>query len=261
MMMTFDHIKKTRPHLIESLDLYERVLAFEERVRVLARGRINTDHGAYPADLVDVIIDEFSLNLNISADILSPIKEAMRFRQIDFFRLPLNELPSFSFPYLEEEIEEILFILSRPFFFYLRQASSQKDILTDKGRCPVCQSTPVLSSIHENEARLYYCSFCGNHGRWSRIGCPACQNRRGEEIEIITAEQEKGLRLELCLNCKNYVKTFDREIFRDYTPELIDIMSMPFDIIAQQKGFIRSSPNPIGLRRFPLTRSPEVQEG
>lgn len=249
-MDVIEDLKKIRPHLIEPLNLYEKVLFFENKMKILTEGRIDLKVGFYPHDLIDIIVDEFSQAFGISTDILSPLKESLRFRQIDFLRLPLNEVPSFSLPYHEEEVEEILFLMSKPFFALMRESSSYKDRLTSEGKCPVCNSTPSLSSIQENEGRIYYCSYCGFKGQWNRIGCPACQNRKGEEIEIITAEQEKGLRLELCLICKNYIKTFQRALFSNYTPELIDIMSLPLDIIAQSKGFTRTSPNPIGMRRM-----------
>lgn len=213
-------------------------------------GRIDIRNGSYPSDLIDTIADRFSEIFSISADILSPLKEALRFKQIDFLRLPFNEVPSFALPYHEEETEQTLFILAKPLFISLKEATKVENSLTSKGRCPVCHSTPSLSSISENEARIYYCSFCGFEGRWSRIGCPACQNRRGEEIEIIIAEEEKGLRLELCNVCKSYIKTFQRSIYSDYTPDIVDIISLPLDIIAQSKGYARRSPNPIGMRRI-----------
>lgn len=249
-MNNIEDLKKTRPHLTEPLNLYEKVLSFENKMKGLIAGRIKINESYYPPDIVDLMIYEFSLIFGISSEILSPIKEALGFRQIDFLRLPLNELPSFSLPYLEEDLEEILFLLSKPFFIQMREKTTFTDRLTGQGRCPICRSTPSLSSIQENEERIYYCSYCGFKGQWNRIGCPACLNRNGEEIEIIIAEQEKGLRLELCLLCKTYIKTFQRTLFSEYSPELIDIMSIPLDIIAQSKGFIRTSPNPIGMRRI-----------
>lgn len=249
-MNHLEDLKRIKPHLTEPLKLYEKVIAFENKIKVLVEGRIKMNEGFYPSDLVDLIIDEFSLVFDVSTEILSPLKEALRFRQIDFFRLPLNEVPSFTLPYHEGEVEEILFLMSKPFFACIRESSSFKDRLTSEGRCPVCNSTPSLSSIQENEGKIYYCSYCGFKGQWNRIGCDACLNRKGEDIEIITADQEKGLRLELCLLCKNYIKTFQRTLFSEYSPELIDIMSLPLDIIAQSKGFTRRSPNPIGMRRI-----------
>lgn len=249
-MNTIEDLKKIKPHLTEPLNLYEKVLSFENKMKGLIAGRINTNEGYYPADIVDLMIDEFSLVFDISAEVLSPVKEAMRFKQIDFLRLPMNELPSFTLPYLEEDVKEILFLLSKPLFIQMRESTTVAYRLTGQGRCPVCRSTPSLSSIQENEEKIYYCSYCGFKGQWNRIGCPACLNKKGEEIEIITAEQEKGLRLELCLLCKNYIKTFQRTLFNEYSPDLIDIMSLPLDIIAQSKGFTRTSPNPIGMKRI-----------
>lgn len=248
-MITIEDLKKIRPHLTEPLNMYEKVISFENNIRYL-KDSININEGFYSIDLIDALMYEFSRNFGISFEILAPLKEAMAFRQIDLLRLPLKETPSFALPYLEEETELILFLLSRPFFIKLRESTTPNDSLTDEGRCPVCRSIPCLSSIHENEERIYYCSFCGYHGKWKRIGCPNCLNKRGEKIDIITIEEERGLRLELCQICKNYNKTYQRALFEEYQPGLVDIISIPLDIIAQSKGFTRSSPNPLGMRRI-----------
>lgn len=249
-MIKIEEIKRIMPHLTEPLNLYEKVLSFENKVRALLTGRIYINEGSYPSDLVSVIIEEFSNSFGLPIDILLPLKEALIFRQIDLLRLPYNEIPSFTLPYLEEETEMILFILSRPFFISLRGTLEYKDTLTEAGRCPVCHSIPSISSIQENEEKIFYCSFCGYQGRWSRIGCPACLNKKGEEIEIILTKELVGLRLELCRLCKNYIKTYQRTLFYNYTPSLIDIISIPLDIIAQSKGFTRLSPNPLGMKRI-----------
>jgi formate dehydrogenase maturation protein FdhE len=33
-------------------------------------------------------------------------------------------------------------------------------------------------------------------------------------------------------------------------PEVADLMSLPLDIVVQEKGFQRRSPNPIGMRKI-----------
>ncbi len=248
MTMNISEIKKSKPHLEKSLNLYEKVLSFENRMRIITEGRIKINDNSYPQDLIDIIIKEFSRSFEISQDILSPLKDAIKFKQIDFFRLPYNEIPTFALPYHEEEAEMILFLLSRPFFFRLRESLANNGAFLDNGRCPVCHAVPCLSSISENEERLYYCSFCGYHGRGSRMGCPSCKEIK--EIIILTAEEEKGMRLELCEGCNSYIKTFERNLFSGYSPDLIDIISLPLDIIAHSRGFIRLSPNPLGLRRM-----------
>ncbi len=56
-------------------------------------------------------------------------------------------------------------------------------------------------------------------------------------------------RIDACKACKSYVKTF-QGMPSDQTVEEMDLLSLPFDIVAQNKGFCRRSPNPVGIVRI-----------
>lgn len=246
-MITIEEIVRKRPHLREALDLYEKVNAFKRSVADLYRDPFPLEDTAYPPEFVDAIFRSFSSIFDISADVLNPLKEAMRLRQIDLSRLPLREATAFSLPYHEDELAGILFLLAKPYFARLGKSCGPLAAPWAEGRCPLCNAVPSLSFIRQNEARTFYCSYCEYTGPWHRIGCPNCQVRDPIRLGIIEIEEEKGFRIDLCSECKSYVKTADRYILDDYTPDLIDIISMPLDIIAQGKGYRRCSPNPIGM--------------
>jgi FdhE protein len=246
-MITIEEIVRRRPHLRNALDFYEKVDAFKRSAADLYKGPFAPGDIAYPPELLDAIFGSFSSIFDVSADVLTPLKEAMRFRQIDLSRLPLHEIPAFSMPYHEDELAGILFLISKPYFIRLGSSRGFLETSWVEGRCPVCNAVPSLSFIRQNEARQFYCSYCEYMGPWQRIGCANCRNSDPLRIEIIEIEEEKGFRIDLCNDCKSYLKTANGYMLDDYTPDLIDIVSIPLDIIAQGKGYRRHSPNPIGM--------------
>ncbi|MEM5867760.1 MAG: formate dehydrogenase accessory protein FdhE, partial [Candidatus Aenigmatarchaeota archaeon] len=93
------------------------------------------------------------------------------------------------------------------------------------------------------------CTLCGHREEVTRIGCSYCLHKNPEKIKILVDEDE--IRVELCELCKTYIKSFKDEVYRKYKdPNLIDILSLPLDVVAQQRGFIRRSPNAIGVREI-----------
>lgn len=246
-MITIQEIVDERPHLKDTLRLYERVIEFKRSTAELNNNLISFENIAYPPDLIEPIFERFSSKFDIPEDILAPLKEAMKLGQIDLTRLPLNEIPSFSLPYHTDEIAGILFIISKPFFLWLRKTYDISNKFWQEGRCPVCNSIPSLSFIKKDEGRTLYCSFCEGRGPWHRTGCPYCQNRDIYKLDILEIEEEKEFRIDLCNGCKSYIKTVNDILPKGYTPELLDIISLPLDIIAQGKGYKRHSPNPMGM--------------
>lgn len=249
-MITIKEIGDERPHLKETLRLYEKVVKFKLSTVDLNKNPISVGDIAYPPDLIGPVFERFSATFDIPEDILTPLQEAMKFGQIDFTRLPMNEIPAFSLPYHADELAGILFLMSKPYFLWLGKSYDISNKFWEEGRCPVCNSVPSVSFIKKDEGRRLHCSFCESSGPWHRIGCPNCQGRDSHKIDIITAEEEKGFRIELCNECKSYMKTTEEELLSNYSPELLDIISLPLDIIAQNKGYKRHSPNPVGMMKM-----------
>lgn len=246
-MITIDEIAEKRPHLKDVLRLYEKVMEFDRKIEDLGipsplPGDIN-----YPLSFIDPVIETFSSVFGAPVDILAPLGEAMKLGQVDISRLPLNDTPAFSLPYHESELQNVLFIVSRPFFHRFGSPSEFPALFWEEGRCPVCHAVPSLAFLTPEEGRTLSCSYCSNRGKWHRIGCPHCENRDARKLEIIEIEQEKGFRIDLCNECKNYLKTIDAGLLKEYTPGLLDIISIPLDILAQNRGYKRRSPNPLGL--------------
>ena len=54
-----------------------------------------------------------------------------------------------------------------------------------------------------------------------------------------------------CDACHTYVKVVDSSLLKAMTPDLADLASLPLDIVAQEKDYVRRAPNPIGMTRIP----------
>jgi len=249
--MNLQEIILEKPHLRETILLYEKVLTFDSMVAKMT-DVITLDEVTYPPEIADAVVERFSANFGIPEEHLIPFKEALKMGQLDFTRLPLNEIPSFSFPYHEDELGLILFLMGKPFFLRLGEMYHLDGNTWEEGRCPVCHAKPSLASIDSENRRKLYCSFCGTKGYYTRFGCPLCSNEDTSKITLFTFDQEKDFRIDACHQCKSYVKTVLNEsiIENRLTPDLADLVSLPLDVIAQGKGFQRHSPNPIGMTKM-----------
>ena len=246
-MITIEKIADQRPHLKDALRLYEKVTEFNRLTEEVNTAALSPGDISYSPGAIDPLFESFSSIIDVPVDILAPLKEAMKLGQVDLTRLPLNETPAFSLPYHEDELAGLLFLISRPFFLRLSSSLKASSLFWEEGRCPVCHSVPSVAFIKQDEGKTLYCSYCSNSGKWHRIGCPHCQNRDARKVELLEVEQERGFRIELCNECKSYSKTMNESLLSEYTPELLDVMSLPLDILAQGRGYKRLSPNPIGM--------------
>lgn len=242
------------PHLKDLFLLYGKADRFWQEVTGLlgTNGTTpkNTNVTAYPRDIIGAVLQRFSAAFELPEEPLAPLRQALEAGDIDFTRLPFNEVPAFSLPYPEEELATILFLLSRPFFRKLRDACTLDDRFWEEGRCPVCAARPALSSITDEPKRRMHCSYCGTTGPYLFLGCPVCRTDKPAKLGTLAPEKEEGFRVMTCDECGSYIKSVDARIVTSMSPDIADLASLPLDIIAQGKGFTRHAPNPIGLRRM-----------
>ncbi|MCE5313293.1 MAG: formate dehydrogenase accessory protein FdhE [Nitrospiraceae bacterium] len=247
--MNIRELATNKPHLADAAALYERIEDFLKKADALKYMPAEAD-ASYDKQTAEKIITLFSETLCIPMENISPLREAVVVGTVDFRRLPLNEVPAFASPWHEDELYAMLYIIGRPFLRWKAEASGYEKTTWDNGRCSVCGSNPSFAVMKKEDKKTLVCSFCGSTGTWRRIGCPSCMEIDGSKIDIIEAENEEGIRLELCNTCNSYIKAADEELVSASTADVADLMSLPLDIIAQQKGFSRNSPNPLGLRNI-----------
>jgi len=244
-----------RPHLREPLELYATWQHFRSMLAEYLPGKGSSsasgDNQAYPRELTGSIFQKFVTAFDLPGEKLEPLRAAMEEGGVDFMRLPLDEVPAVSLPYSEEELTTILFLLSRPYFLALHDSFPLDGRRWEDGRCPACSARPVLVSIAEGPQRILHCSWCGTSGPSTRFtGCPNCGTGDTTRLSSLIPEEEKGFRVSACDGCRAYVKVVESPILSAMTVDMADLASLPLDIVAQGKGYIRRSPNPIGLRKM-----------
>jgi FdhE protein len=235
-----------KPHLADPLRFYVKVMKFMASVKDFS---IVPQSGqtAYPPGLAARVADSLSEALDLPEGALSPLREALERGNVDFTKLPLGESPAFSLPYGEDDLAMLLFLASRPYFLAKRDACGPVNRTWGEGKCPVCNARPALSSLSTEGRRQLHCSFCGTVGDAPRDQCPACLTIEPGSLKTYTFKGEEGFSVLVCDTCKSYAKTFDADLLSTMSPDLADLMSLPLDIVMQQKGFKRCSPNPLGM--------------
>lgn len=245
-MDIIEELIKKKPHLADPLRFYEKAVGFMDAAKEFT-ATTGPTQTAYSPDTVARIVDIFSRALELPEGTLSPLKQALELGEIDFTRLPLREVPAFSLPYAEEDLAMILFLVSRPFFLALREVCNLNNRLWEEGKCPVCNAQPSLSSLTQDGRKQLYCSFCGTSGQVLRAQCPVCLSQDSAQMNIFTFTDEEGFSVQTCDACRSYVKNVEPELLSRFGPDLADLMSLPLDMVIQQKGYSRRSPNPIGM--------------
>jgi FdhE protein len=252
MNMDVEAIIRQRPYLRDPFRIYERVTKFIAAVREFSPGvdLASPDHRAYAPVFIDSVFGRFSTIFGLPEGSLSPLKQAMELGDIDFTRLPYQEVPAFSLPYPEEDLAMILFLVSRPYFLALGEAARLDGKSWDQGKCAVCDARPSLASDGPDSRRQAHCSFCGAAGGCRAAACPVCLNDEASRMHVITVEGEDSFRIHACDACSSYVKIVRAGGLSGMTPDIADLMSLPLDVIAQKRRYARRSPNPIGMIRM-----------
>lgn len=233
-----------RPYLGEINDFYDRILRFESQVELAHSYDPSEGPRQYVKEDIDRVMEAVAGGFDFDPRALEGLRAALRAEKVDFMALTGG-----AGALLEDELQ-FLSIISRPFFRSMNRAAGRDNAFWDRGRCPVCGSVPCLSVIEKESQRRYFCSFCGCRGFYRRIGCPQCGNDKARDITIISLEGEEGMRADTCEKCMSYCKTFESPMMADHSPDALDIVSISLDIVVQQKGFFRHSPNPLGIIRM-----------
>ena len=155
--------------------------------------------------------------------------------------------------YLEEkealklDAELFLFLTGNALLPFLEIYSEQlehhlKGFQWNWGHCPICGGRAKIAELRGEEGRRFLlCSLCNHEWQFSRIRCPFCNNGNQEKLSYFTIDGKEGFRVDLCMECKDYIKTLDsRKLNRDIILEIDDIATLHLDILAQKEGFKKS---------------------
>jgi FdhE protein len=106
--------------------------------------------------------------------------------------------------------------------------------------CPVCGSPPAMAQLigaDPGRLRLLTCGCCGSRWRYRRTGCPFCRNEDDHRLAVVAVENQGGLRIDYCEQCRGYLKTYDGQ--GNEMVLLADWTSIQLDIIALDRGLKR----------------------
>ncbi len=122
--------------------------------------------------------------------------------------------------------------------------------------CPICGAFPAFSLFtppkKENDQLLFFkgkkrflfCSLCNFNWPFPRLTCPFCQIENKKELGYFYVEaDEKGYRVDVCNDCRSYIKAIDREYIT--TPKellfLEDIKTFHLDLLAEREGYCKKA--------------------
>jgi FdhE protein len=272
-------IRELRPAYAEMLDFYERLFMAQES----SKKQIDIDPIRIPDEKLSVKIREKFPLINI-AEFTVDIEAAKKlFVSICETATKTNAAMSASTRQILTSIDatldlETLFtsILKGndgPFEKAAKVASIEKNVLTfityssikpsvtlcaeqlsvylkqqdpwQKGYCPICGSSPVLSMLEGEGERSLICSFCWHQWPVKRVFCPHCDTTDSNILHYFFSENEKEYRVYTCENCKKYIKTIDmRNSERRIYPPLEHVVTMHLDMKANEMGFSSEYPAP-----------------
>ncbi|HSN91832.1 MAG TPA: formate dehydrogenase accessory protein FdhE [Anaeromyxobacteraceae bacterium] len=121
-----------------------------------------------------------------------------------------------------------------------RSAAWHDEARWGRGSCPTCGALPLSAQLvprEEGRLRFLACGCCGTRWRYRRIGCPVCGTEAQGALGILQVEGEEGLRIDVCNECRAYVKTYTGEGEEDLF--LADWPTLHLDVLATGRGYER----------------------
>jgi FdhE protein len=153
-----------------------------------------------------------------------------------------------------EDAAAVLFLAAALQVYFTRMAANLKSpdlrLLTQRGLCPCCGSTPVAGTITASGdnpgTRYLHCSLCSTAWNHVRTVCITCGESRSVSLEGI--EGDAGVvRAETCKDCSTYAKMIYLAKDTKADPFADDLASLGLDFLVAEVGWSRHAPNPLLL--------------
>jgi FdhE protein len=118
-----------------------------------------------------------------------------------------------------------------------------------QGYCPICGALPAIAAlVGEEGKREGLCSFCGHVWKLPRLGCPFCGNEKQEDLRYFYGEGDDIYRVQVCEQCKGYIKVVDtREGGDPKALAVDDVVTAHLDLLAEEEGYQRKAPRLWGI--------------
>jgi len=267
-LKTIEEHKKASPHYKELMDMLEEIMILRETFRRKLKKDIFQVNEKFveaklagELPLVDFTSGEYDLTepqqyflaLLEIAEKMNPGETKDIVKDLQDGRLDFGDMVRESFAPLEieeaEGEEDETFDLIA--FFVEESMRPALEILVEKfgdtihkskwseGYCPVCGKEPKIGEIREEEGyRFLYCTQCGIEWNYMRVKCPFCGNEEQKTLAYFTVEGDERYRVDVCDNCKRYIKTVDfRSTNEKADLEVEDIATIHLDMLANEEGY------------------------
>ncbi|TFG38049.1 MAG: formate dehydrogenase accessory protein FdhE [Syntrophobacterales bacterium] len=268
-LKTIEQYKSMNPHYVELLDILEEILILREAARRRMRRdifNVNDDlvqkklEGGLP--LIDFAqggfdLDEskkYFLSLLKIAEKRTPeetkeVIERLEDGTIDYAEMICDSFSTLPCEEASDEDDENVFDLLG--FLIEESLRPALEVISEKygkiieksqwseGYCPVCSREPKIGELKDEEGRRYlFCSQCGLEWPYKRIKCPFCGNEDQQALAYFTIEDEEKYRVDVCNECKRYIKTVDlRDTKGEVNLDVEDIATLHLDILANDEGY------------------------
>jgi formate dehydrogenase accessory protein FdhE len=118
----------------------------------------------------------------------------------------------------------------------------------------LCGGLPQLA-IHSDTGealltgqRLLECSRCATRWVYARMTCVSCRETGGGRLPIFADESRlPHLRVDACEVCHAYLITVDTRKEPKAVPAVDEIVALPLDLIAADRGYTKITRNLVGL--------------
>jgi len=116
--------------------------------------------------------------------------------------------------------------------------------------CPRCGGLPQVSYLTESgEAlvsapRMLECCRCGASWVHQRMTCAGCGEQSTNKLPIFAdADRFPHLRADACETCRRYLITVDLRKEPEAVPVVDEMVALPLDLYANERGFAKITPN------------------
>lgn len=177
------------------------------------------------------------------------VEGTLRFSDIGLAKQKLKAfLATEQLPHLEDPDMFFVLAMLQPIAEHLAGGALLPDHTT--GRCPVCDSLPLLAILRpegDGAKRSLQCSLCLYEWPYRRVLCPWCGETNKDKLPRYTAEECDNVRIEACDTCKHYLKSFDLTVNGHAVPIVDEVALAALDVWAVEQGFRKIANNLLGF--------------
>lgn len=110
--------------------------------------------------------------------------------------------------------------------------------------CPICGSAADVCRIDPDNMRFLHCPTCDTQWGHHRLSCPTCNTDDVKKVNLLTLEDLKPWRVEVCDACGGYIKTLDQRHGGQLARPRVDLFledarTLQLDVLAEEQGYRR----------------------